>query len=431
MSKNLSCFVVAPIGETGSDIRQDSDDLLDLIIKPALEVFGIDVIRGDHRNESGQIDVDVIKLVQESDLCIVDLSLENVNVYYELGRRDETGKPIILLKSSSSQKLPIDIATRRYIEFNLDDRRAIISSRDKIKEAVQTFIDNGMERTKGTSLFAISEKIDRIERNLARLIESRNIYINSEAPLTDEWDAEDPSTLIQLALLEKNIPMAEYAMDKLQYSMDEISFYDVVVEQVAAILGSKKAGEMLIDYMETFMDSVDDVNKKIEYFGCVVSYLNRTDQELKYINIVEKISLKIRNSDNEITDGVYNQLNRLYHGIYVSTKEDSYINKAISYLMKAIEANPSVASYYYNLALCYDSKKDNETNSNEKTELIKTACEFICKAIELDGENYDEDHIVLACRLFHMIDNTEWLDYLDMLKKISPNRAKLLKRELK
>ncbi|MDE6339490.1 MAG: hypothetical protein K2K97_06860, partial [Muribaculaceae bacterium] len=109
MANKLTCFVIAPIGETGSEIRQDSDDLLDLVIKPALEVFNMDVIRGDHRNESGQIDVDVIKLVQESDLCIVDLTHENVNVFYELGRRDETGKPTILLKSSKSKNLPVDI----------------------------------------------------------------------------------------------------------------------------------------------------------------------------------------------------------------------------------------------------------------------------------------------------------------------------------
>ena len=431
MNSKLSCFVVAPIGESGSEIRKDSDDLLDLIIKPALEVFNIDVIRGDHRNESGQIDIDVIKLVQESDLCIVDLSLENINVYYELGRRDETGKPIILLKSSSSQNLPVDIATRRYIEFNLDDRRAIISSRNKIKEAVQQFIDSGMERTKGTNLFAISEKIDRIERNIARLMESRtNIGGNIQTNWDGENEVDDPMTMFKVALLQRNIPMAESAMTLLQYSMEEVTFYDFVVEQAAA-LGSRKAGEMLIEYLENFMDSVDDENKKVEYLASLTTYLNITDQESQYIKQIEEIALKIKNENDMTPVEIFNQLSRLYHGIYILSKDNTDSDNAIKYIKQAIETDPGVASYYYNLAMYYTAKADNLTDSNESLEIIKIASENIRKARDLKGENYDEDYINLACRLFHRINSSEWLDYFELLKKISPNKAMLLKRELK
>ena len=97
-----NCFIISPIGESGSETRQNADDLRDLIIKPVLESFGFTVIRGDHRSEAGQIDIDVIRAVQESDLCIVDLSLPNTNVFYEFGRRDETGKPLILLKQKEA-----------------------------------------------------------------------------------------------------------------------------------------------------------------------------------------------------------------------------------------------------------------------------------------------------------------------------------------
>lgn len=427
MADTLTCFVIAPIGEVGSQIRQDSDDLLDLIIKPALEVFNMDVIRGDHRNESGQIDVDVIKLVQESDLCIVDLTIENVNVYYELGRRDETGKPVILLKSSKSKNLPVDIATRRYIEFDLDDRRALIVSRDKVKEAVQGYIDKGMERSKGTSLFAISEKIDRIERNISRILDaSSNPFISTADPNVEE----DPETIFRVALIQRNIPMAEAAMSKLQYSMDKITFYDYIVEQVAA-LGSHKAGEMLINYFESFMDLVDDVNKKIEYFACLVTYLNRSDQESNYIDRIKPIILNIRDEENCIPSEIFNQLNRLHYGIYISTKNEFHLNEAITYLKKAIEASSVKPSYYYNLASCCKSKADVCLSDEEKQNAIQSACKYIREALELSAPNFDEDHLALACRLFHMTDNPEWCDYLELLREISPNKAMLLKRDLK
>ena len=32
-----SCFVISSIGATGTDLRQDMDDLLDLIVRPALD----------------------------------------------------------------------------------------------------------------------------------------------------------------------------------------------------------------------------------------------------------------------------------------------------------------------------------------------------------------------------------------------------------
>lgn len=429
MSKKLTCFVIAPIGETGSQIRQDSDDLLDLIIKPALEVFGIDVIRGDHRNESGQIDIDVIKLVQESDLCIVDLSIENVNVYYEMGRRDECGKPILLLKSSMSSNLPADIATRRYIEFNLDDRRAIISARDKIKEAVQVFKDEGMEKSKGTSLYSISEKIDRIDRNLARLVEKEHFAIRGgNAP--EEWDNENPQTLFRVALLKKNIPMAEFAMEKLYYSMEESSFYDLIVERVA-LLGSRKAGQMLIDNAQHFMDSTSDTQKKVEYLGCLVSYLNKTDQESSYLAIIEPIALGINNEDGDIPHAVYNQLNRLYYGAYITTNDTYLLDQSLAYVEKAIKLEPTEGSYYYNLTLCYESKADNAKDEDEELQMIQVACDNIYKAVKLDGDEYDEDHLVLACRLFHRAQDATWLEYLDVLSRVSPNRAILLKQSLK
>lgn len=433
MSRKLKCFVVAPIGETGSQIRRDSDDLLDLIIKPSVEMFNIEVIRGDHRNESGQIDVDVIKLVQESELCIVDLSYENVNVYYELGRRDECGKPVILLKSSASGSLPVDIATRRYIEFNLDDRRALVATRDKIKEAVQGFIDEGMEATKGTSLYAISETIERIDRNLARLLEKEQSRKHDTFAVEDneEWENEDPHTLFKVALLKKNVPMAEYAMSKLIYMIDEITFFDFVVEQVAA-MGSNKAGRLLIDNVERFVDMNIELKKKTDYIKYLVTYLNKSNEESQHLDIIEPIALRILNEDGHVPATVYNQLNRLYYGAFCTTDNELFLDKAIMYVEMAQNSEETPEYFYaYNLATCYAAKRSITNNSEEKLEYLHAACEYACKAVEIDKGEHDEDHIVLACKLLYELQDPKWLELLELLKRVSPNRALLLSRELK
>lgn len=430
-NKKLTCFVVAPIGETGSQIREDSDNLLDIVIKPVLDVFHIDVIRGDHRNESGQIDVDVIKLVQESDLCIVDVSIENVNVYYEMGRRDETGKPIILLKSSSSPSLPVDVATRRYIEYNLKDLRSLTSAKDSIKECVQQFVDSGMEKTKGTSLFAISEKIDKIERMLTRLSQSseRSIRTDFTSIPNDDWEKYEPQLLLKYALSQRNVPMAEYAMDKISYTLDELDFYDYIVEQVA-VLGSRKAGQMLIDYVETYIDSESRTQKQIEYIGCLVTYLNKTNQERQYVIKIEQVALKIKDENGQVPSQAYNQLNRLYFGIYQNENDVDCLDKAIYYLGKAIEIDKKDGSLYYNYATCYSARADVVTEEKERQQAIQMACENIREAIKLDGEENDDDHLALACRLFYRVNDPLWEEYYEILKKINPIRAKVLKKDL-
>lgn len=105
MSK-YNCFVISPIGKEGTDIYQDYKDLLDLIIIPALEVYDMKVMRGDHAITEDKIDTSVIKNIQDADICICDITEPNPNVYYELGRRDETGKPVMLLKRKGSPSSP-------------------------------------------------------------------------------------------------------------------------------------------------------------------------------------------------------------------------------------------------------------------------------------------------------------------------------------
>ena len=340
---------------------------------------------------------------------------------------------IILLKSVKSEDLPVDVATRRYIEFDLDSRRALIVTREKIKEAVQELIDSGMEQTKGTSLYAISEKIDRIERGLNRLLEQPKYEVGqSSTASSSEWDEEEPSTLLRVALIDRNIPQAEYAMEKLKNSMNIMAFYDQVVEVVAA-LGSRKAGMMLIDFMDSFIDQEADLNKKIEYIGYLVTYLNKTDQEAKYLDKVEPGAMRIKDEDGNVPHQVYNQLNRLHYGIYATNNDIEHLNYAIMYLGKAIEVAPEEASYHYNLAMCYKSKveESDDMNEAEKKEMLEQACSHSLKAVELDGSDYDEDHVAMACRLCYLTNNAEWRDYFDVLQKNSPNRAKLLRRELK
>lgn len=130
MSANKkTCFVISPIGEEGSDVRSMADDFLEILVEPSLQPFGFEIIRADKIATSSVITSDVIRYVQNSDLCIIDLTTHNPNVFYECGRRHENGQPFIQLIQKGDD-LPFDVSGIRTINYPSYNSR--INSRDTI-----------------------------------------------------------------------------------------------------------------------------------------------------------------------------------------------------------------------------------------------------------------------------------------------------------
>lgn len=110
------CFVLAPIGEDGSDIRWRSDNALKHIIKPVAANCGYEAIRADEISEPGMITHQIVQHILEDDLVIANLTGENPNVYYELALRHAIRKPFIQIVESPTT-LPFDVAPARTIYF--------------------------------------------------------------------------------------------------------------------------------------------------------------------------------------------------------------------------------------------------------------------------------------------------------------------------
>lgn len=427
-----TCFVICAIGLKNSQTRQYADDLLEEITT-ALEPFGIEAMRGDHNIDTREIDSDVIERVQKSELCIADLSEENVNVYYELGRRDETGKPIILLKRRGSAPLPADISSRRYIEYEIETRRGAKEFRDLLREAVRAESRNGFEGANGDATLAgVLQVIQRVERKIDRMAEGGVKAAGGMVPAgttpaagTAGAGATLPEGLdaiqsFNLALKTNNVPLAEAAMDQLQWTMDRNRFYDIVVEQ-AASLGSLRASQMLIDYAQEFFDSDMSFRKKVEYLGVLVGSANRQDRELEIMDLVERIAEGMNALAEYLGDGaapkdraqVYNQLNRLYHGIYITTDDESYLMRAIDALRRALSIYEA-AYMYYNLATC------------ERHIDLAAARRDIDRCLELSADDVDDDHLELACKIYREMGDPGYDDMLERLREVNPQKALLL-----
>lgn len=78
------CFVVSPIGDPGSQIRKNADQLYQHIIKPVCEKCGFVAERVDEFNTSGSITQEILDALNDYDLVIEDLTGHNPNVFLKL-----------------------------------------------------------------------------------------------------------------------------------------------------------------------------------------------------------------------------------------------------------------------------------------------------------------------------------------------------------
>ncbi len=124
-----TCFFIAPIGEAGTQTREDSDRVLRRIVRPAVNPLGFAAIRADEISTPGIITRQVLELVVGSPLVIADLTGHNPNVFYELAIRHAIRKPFVQI-IRENDTIPFDVAIARTVRYDFD----VDSAQDAIDE---------------------------------------------------------------------------------------------------------------------------------------------------------------------------------------------------------------------------------------------------------------------------------------------------------
>ncbi len=167
-----SCFVISPIGDEGSEIRDHADDVFEYIIQPALEGLDIEPQRADHTSESGQITEQMFRDILGADLCVAVLTGYNANVFYELAVAQCAARPLILL-IEKGQPMPFDVKDLRAIEYRLSPISRLVKEKvyaKRMRRQVESLLENGWTAR------GIFEEYDfpelRNERQLRRMVRS-------------------------------------------------------------------------------------------------------------------------------------------------------------------------------------------------------------------------------------------------------------------
>lgn len=283
MGKIHTCFVSQPTG--AQNTKYNTNEVYDLLIEPTLETFDFTVVRADQLSRNSLITNDLIEYVQSSDLCIFDLSGSNPNVYYECGRRHETGRPYLHI-AEKGNVLPFDISGIRTILYDLSDARLAREAVLALQNAIATQLKLGLQNVSTpSSLHEINSRLARIE---AALLHSTS---NSLHPgRSTELVFSDPRRAFQEAYTSGDMSTVIALLPRLKETTG-ISDTLISASVVVARAGVREGHDMLMQIVEECWDDLT-VSRIRGIISGLVQYYSARDKEIDGLpevkGIVEK-----------------------------------------------------------------------------------------------------------------------------------------------
>jgi hypothetical protein len=124
--QNINCFVIMPFGSNNEYVRKkiESDYVYSNIICQSIKRFenelnvNVDITREVDKNISGSITKGILKSIATSDICIVDITGQNPNVFFELGIRYSLRHKTTILLKQVETPIPFDIQGYRCLTYD-------------------------------------------------------------------------------------------------------------------------------------------------------------------------------------------------------------------------------------------------------------------------------------------------------------------------
>ena len=114
-------FIVMPFGKKkaakGPEI--DFDRVYAELIRPAVEAADLIAHRADAERRAGSIHADMFQELLLAELVVADLTIDNPNVWYELGVRDALRSSGSVMLYAQRDRLPFDVAGQRMQRYTL------------------------------------------------------------------------------------------------------------------------------------------------------------------------------------------------------------------------------------------------------------------------------------------------------------------------
>jgi len=117
-------FVAIPFGskrEATTNQEIDFNSIYQELVKPALEGARFSVFRADEELRAGDIRTDLFQELLLADLVVADLSIDNPNIWYELGVRHALRARGVIQIQAVRQYMPFDVYADRTLRYHIKD----------------------------------------------------------------------------------------------------------------------------------------------------------------------------------------------------------------------------------------------------------------------------------------------------------------------
>ncbi|WP_366923150.1 DUF4071 domain-containing protein [Metallumcola ferriviriculae] len=322
-------FVVMPFGkkkDQTSTFEIEFDSIYEKAIKPAAEEAQVDVIRADEERSGGIIHIPMFERLLLAEIVIADLTIQNPNVYYELGIRHCSRPRSTILIFAKDSKLPFDVGMVRALPYELDNgvlsdegaERLSVLLKEKLEESKKDL------KTADSPLFQVISKFPGINldhdvtesfRDRAKRIESIREELEEARILEDKEQAKKDMIKIEESLGDFNETHSELLMDLM------LSYRDI------------KAWDEMINLIEKVPQELRDLSVTInEQYAMALNRRNQNKDRLRATKVLDSVIKKFGASPENC--GIYG---RIYKDLYDEAIKHGKEAKALGYLDQAIE----------------------------------------------------------------------------------------------
>jgi len=244
MNMKPHAFIAMPFGiKPGHDGRPiDFNRVFETLIRPALEEAGCTVFRADEETRAGDIRTDMFQELLVADLVLADLTLDNPNVWYELGVRHALRARGVVLIQGPRANQPFDIYTERKLRYSLLDGAPDPATLDGDRARLATMARDTLAAASAHKVSPVYALLDHLREPQWRelLLKGDNEFSRAY----DEWcsrlevarQKNRPGDILVLACETPTRALALEARRTAGESLMKLRQFDFALEQIDAAL---------------------------------------------------------------------------------------------------------------------------------------------------------------------------------------------------
>lgn len=127
------CFVIQPFQETFDKRYED-------VFAPAIRNAGLTPYRVDRDPSAKILIANIEQKINEASICLADISIDNPNVWYELGYAFASKKEVVMVCDKQRQYFPFDVRHISIITYQTDSKRDFDVLEKQISEKLKAFL---------------------------------------------------------------------------------------------------------------------------------------------------------------------------------------------------------------------------------------------------------------------------------------------------